>query len=129
MRAQQRLLRAGGARPDAELVVFEASHGYPTAAVTLGRRLWAQAPSVRSADALGWALTRAGRPAEAIRYAREAMRLGTPEPMFLYHGAIAAEQAGRTELARRWLRRLLSDHAGFSPLHEPRAKRALNAID
>ncbi|MDQ3934772.1 MAG: hypothetical protein M3340_09110, partial [Actinomycetota bacterium] len=77
----------------------------------------------------GWALARAGRPAEAIRYAREAMRLGTPEPMFLYHGGMAAAQAGRDALARRWLGRLLRENAGFSPLHEPRARRALAGLD
>jgi hypothetical protein len=56
------------------------------------------------------------------------MRLGTPEPMFLYHGAVAAEEAGRDELARRWFSRLLAESPGFSPLHEPRARRALREL-
>ena len=47
MRAQQRLLRAAGTRPDAELINFEAGYGDPRAAVRLGRRLWTEAPSVR----------------------------------------------------------------------------------
>ena len=61
-RAQQRLYRAAATAPDAEAVLFEADHGSPAAAVALGRRVWRAAPSVRSADALGWALTRADRP-------------------------------------------------------------------
>ena len=53
--------RAGGGYPDAEAVLFETNHGSRTRAVRLGRRVYARAPSIRSADALGWALTRAGR--------------------------------------------------------------------
>ena len=72
-RAQQRLYRAAATAPDAEAVLFEADHGSPAAAVALGRRVWRAAPSVRSADALGWALTRAGRPAAGY-----ALRRGAP---------------------------------------------------
>ena len=52
----------------------------PRAAVALARRAWAAAPSVRSADALGWALTRAGRPARgaALGAPRAAARLARP---------------------------------------------------
>ncbi len=66
--------------PDAEAVLFEADHGSPARAVALGRRVWRAAPSVRSADALGWALTRAGRPAAgyALRAARPGARLARP---------------------------------------------------
>ena len=128
VRALDRRLEAAGANVASEAAVFEADYGSPAKALALARRAYAEAPAVQRADALGWALTRAGRPAEAIRYAREAMRLGTGEPMFLYHGAIAAKEAGRKPLARRWLRRLLAEDAGFSPLHEPRARRALREL-
>jgi tetratricopeptide (TPR) repeat protein len=127
VRALDRRLAAAGANVASESAVFEADHGSPAKALAMARRAYAEAPSVQRADALGWALTRAGRPAEAIALAREAMRLRTPAPTFLYHGAIAAKEAGRTRLARRWLRRLLADHRGFSPLLEPRARRALRA--
>ena len=80
VRAQQQLLRSAGTRPDAELILFEANHGDPATAVRLGRRLWAHAPSVRSADALGWALTRAGRPDEGLAWSRRALRLGSRDP-------------------------------------------------
>lgn len=124
-----RRLVAAGANIDTESAVFEADHGSPARALAMARRAYAEAPAIQRADALGWALTRAGRPAEALRYAREAMRLGTGEPMFLLHAAIAARDAGRTALARRWLRRLLAENPGFSPLHEPRAKRMLARIE
>ena len=60
--AEERLLAANGVNTDVDLALFEANHGSPARAVILGRRAWAQAPSVRSADALGWALTERGIP-------------------------------------------------------------------
>ncbi len=128
VQALDRALVAAGANVDGESAVFEADYGSPRRALAMAQRAYSEAPAVQRADALGWALTRAGRPGEAIRYAREAMRLGTGEPMFLYHGAIAAKEAGRDALARRWLRRLLRESPGFSPLHEPRAEAALRKL-
>jgi tetratricopeptide (TPR) repeat protein len=99
VRAQHRLLRAAGAVPDAESVLFEANHGSPGGAIALGRRVWRSAPSVRSADALGWALTRAGRPAQGLRWARRALRLGSRDPLFRLHAGIAARQVDRARPA------------------------------
>ena len=125
VRLLNRRLEAAGVNVASEAAVFEADHGSPRRALALARRAYAEAPAVQRADALGWALTRNGRPGEALRYAREAMRLGTGEPMFLYHGAMAAKEAGRAALARRWFNRLRAANPGFSPLYEPRAERAL----
>jgi pentatricopeptide repeat protein len=125
---QQRLLRRGGVNVDAELAVFEADHGSAPRAVRLARAAWAAAPSVRSADALGWALTRAGRPASGLSYAERALRLGSRDRLFLYHAGIAARDAGRPGLARRFLARALAAAPRFSPLHAPRARRALEAL-
>ena len=128
VRAQQRLLRAAGARPDAELVVFEAGFGDPGEAVRLGRTLWAEAPSVRSADALGWALTRAGRPRDGLTWARRALRLGSRDPLFHLHAGLGAKAAGRPALARRELRIALASRAALSPLRAREARRALEAL-
>jgi tetratricopeptide (TPR) repeat protein len=102
-RAQQRLYRAAATAPDAEAVLFEADHGSPAAAVELGRRVWRAAPSVRSADALGWALTRTGRPAEGYRFASRALMLGSRDAMFRLHAGIAASRAGLRGPAARHL--------------------------
>ena len=128
VRAQQQLLRAAGARPDAELILFEANHGDPAAAVRLGRRLWAEAPSVRSADALGWALTRAGRPAEGLAWAQRALRLGSRDPLFHYHAGLAAKRAGRPGLAARELGTALGAGAALSPLQAREARTALEIL-
>jgi tetratricopeptide (TPR) repeat protein len=127
VRAQQRLLRSAGANADAELVLFEADHGDPRAAVRHARVLWRDAPSVRSADALGWALTRAGRPAAGLPWARRALRLGSRDPLLHYHAGMSAKAARRPALARRRLRRALSPASALSPLHVRRARRALGA--
>jgi tetratricopeptide (TPR) repeat protein len=126
--AEERLLRAAGVDTDVDLAVFEASHGSPRRGADLARRAWAAAPSVRSADALGWALTRSGRPREGLAYARRALRLGSRDPLFLYHAAVAARGAGRDRLAQTWLRGALAANPRFSPLYAPKARRMLEAL-
>jgi tetratricopeptide (TPR) repeat protein len=128
VRTQQRLLRAAGTRPDAELVVFEANYGDAGAAVELGRRLWREAPSVRSADALGWALTRAGRPGGGLAWARRALRLGSRDPLFHLHAGLAAKAAGRAGTAARELRTALAGRAALSPLRAREARAALEEL-
>jgi tetratricopeptide (TPR) repeat protein len=128
VRAQQRLLRAAGTRPDAELITFEANYGDPATAVRLGRRLWAEAPSVRSADALGWALTRSGRPGEGLAWARRALQLGTREPVYHLHAGLAAKAAGRPALAARELRSVLAGRAALSALRARDARTALEEV-
>lgn len=128
VRVQQRLLGGRGVNTDVELAIFEADHGSAERGVSLARRAWAAAPSVRSADALAWALTRAGRAAEGLVFARRALRLGWRDPTVLYHAGITARDAGRTAEARRLLRRSLAGNASFSPWHGPRAQRALRGL-
>jgi tetratricopeptide (TPR) repeat protein len=128
VRAEQRLLAAAGVNTDVDLALFEADHGSPRRAVKLARAAWAAAPSVRSADALGWALTRSGDPRGGARWARRALRLGSRDAMFLYHAGMAARAAGERPAARRWLTRALASNPRFSPLYAPRAARALREV-
>jgi hypothetical protein len=127
-RAEERARAAGGENTDTELALLEADHGSPTLAVELGRGGWRNGPNVRSANALGWALTRAGRPHAGLVWARRALRLGSRDPLFLYHAGIAARNSGNVTAARRWLRASLASHPRFSPLHAPRARRALRQL-
>ena len=103
VRVETRLQQRAGVNADVELALFEADHGSPRRAVALGRRAWAAAPSVRSADALGWALHRAGRTRAALGWARRALALGSRDPAFLTHAGLIARSAGRPRLAARWL--------------------------
>jgi tetratricopeptide (TPR) repeat protein len=127
--AEERLLRANGVNTDVDLALYEASHGDPARGVAVARRAHSAAPSVRSADALGWALTRAGRAEAGLAYAHRAMRLGTRDPLFLFHAGIAARGAGHPDEARRLLAGSLELNPRFSPLWAPRARRALEALE
>jgi tetratricopeptide (TPR) repeat protein len=125
---ETRLLRANGVNTDAELALFEADHGDPAQAVDLAARAWAAAPSVRSADAYSWALSAAGRDAEAVRMSEQAMRLGSRDPSFLYHAGMVALRAGHPEGARAFLSLLVAQSPRFNPLYGPRARRALEGL-
>ncbi|HEX5782084.1 MAG TPA: hypothetical protein VFX80_09185, partial [Solirubrobacteraceae bacterium] len=120
--AQRALLAEAGVNSDVEFALFEADHGKPRRAVALARSAWENAPSVRSADALGWALTRAGRADEGLRWARRALKLGSLDPTFRYHAGIAA--SGTAE-GRRNLRLALRHGLDAYPLHANRARAAL----
>jgi Flp pilus assembly protein TadD len=126
--AEVNLLHANGVNTDVELALFEANHGSSARAVAFGRRAWRQAPSVRSADAYSWALHSAGRTAAAVRFSRQAMRLGSRDPSFLYHAGMIARRGGHTDSARRLLGRLLAQSPRFSPLYAPRARVALRDL-
>jgi hypothetical protein len=90
----------------------------------MGRRVWRAAPSVRSADALGWALTRSGRPLAGLRRAKEALRLGSRDPLFRFHAGIAAAAAGRRGAAAD-LRIALRGRALLTPDQARKAREAL----
>jgi pentatricopeptide repeat protein len=126
---QEANARRNGENTATESALLAANHGDPREAVVHGRRAWALSPSVRAADALGWALTRSGRPRVGLEYARRALRLGSRDRLFLYHAGVAARGAGRPALARRWLRAAVAGNPRFSPLYGPRAARALRPGD
>jgi tetratricopeptide (TPR) repeat protein len=119
---------AQGANTATERAVFEAEHGDPAIGVELGKRAWRYTPSVRAADAYSWALSAAGEHRVALRFSDRAMRLGSRDPVFLYHAGIVASRAGRMDRARAFLGRLIAQDPAFSPLHAPRARRALKSL-
>jgi hypothetical protein len=57
------------------------------------------------------------------------MRLGTRDPIFLYHAGIVATRAGQPDRARSFLARLVAQSPEFHPLYGPRARRALDSLD
>jgi tetratricopeptide (TPR) repeat protein len=125
VRAEEQLLRASGLNTDVESAVFEADHGDPSRAVAIARRGYAAAPSIRAADALGWALTRSGLARQGLTRAREALRLGSRDPLFLYHAGVAALEAGEPAAGRAYLSQALAANPNFSPLHAQQARRLL----
>ena len=95
IRAERRLLRRRAAStPTPSWRSSRPTTATPRRAVALARRAWRAAPGLRAADALGWALTRGGRPAAGLRWARRALALGSRDPLFRHHAGMAALAAG-----------------------------------
>lgn len=128
VRAEQRLFAANGVNVDLELALFDADHGDTAAGLRAARAEWGRRHGVLVADALGWALHRAGRDREALGYARTALRLGTRNAMFDYHLGTIEKALGMTVAARAHLDAALSINPYFSPLRVPLAKRALTEL-
>ena len=97
----------------------------PAGTVALARAAYARRPSIKAADTLAWALFKAGQTAEARRYADEALRLGTHDPLMLYHAGMIAQAQGDSAAARDFLARALEHNPNFSPLYAPLARQAL----
>ena len=125
---EEKLFRSAGVNVDTELATFEADHGRPDRALRFGASAWRTAPSVRSADAYSWALNSAGRTRAAVEMSHRAMRLGSLDPIFLYHAGQIARAAGEDGRARRLLGLLVSRAPDYNPLFGPRAKRALVSL-
>jgi tetratricopeptide (TPR) repeat protein len=126
--AERRLLAANGVNTDVEIALFEADHGDRRRAVALARRAWRAAPSVRSADAVSWALNRSGHPSEALAWAGRAVKLGSRDPLILTRAGLTARAAGHDRAARRYLHRALQSNPRFSVVWAPRARDALRGL-
>ena len=115
------------------MVLFEAEHGSQgTRADVSDGGSGKLAPSVSSAHALGWALTRNGRAGEGLVWAQRSLKLGSRDAMFLFHAGITAREAGRADLAERWLSAALAPQpallAALRAAGAARAERALVGI-
>lgn len=124
--AIDRLLAANGLRVDLESAVYRADHAIePADTVRLARGARAARPSIYGDDALGWALARAGRCAEAERWLDRALRIGTEDALLYFHRGYAAACAGDRVAMRTWYRKALDQSAVFSVRWAPVARRAL----
>ncbi len=121
-----RVLAANGLRVDLETAVFRADQGLrPADTVRLARRARADRPSIYGDDALGWALARAGRCAEAERWLDRALRLGTRDALVFFHRGYAAGCAGDRRGMHVWYGRALAQSPAFSVRWAPVARGAL----
>jgi tetratricopeptide (TPR) repeat protein len=126
--AMQALYEENGVNVDLELALFEANHGDPARALAMARRAYAAQPNVKAADALAWALYRAGQAGEASRYADEALRLGSKEPVSHFHAGMIAMEVGDRGAARTHLSIALDAPAAMSPLDAITARTALAGL-
>ncbi len=129
VRVIQQLFQANGVNTDLELALFEANHGGDAAhTVELARAAYADQPNIKAADALAWALFKAGQLDEARRYADEALHLGTRDGSYLFHAGMIANEQGDTAAAREYLTRAFDVNPLFSPLYGPVARQALDEL-
>ncbi|WP_338683523.1 tetratricopeptide repeat protein [Streptomyces acidiscabies] len=137
--AEYELLRArirqdSAAGVDNELLLgrFEADHGDPETAVTRLRAEWRRQPGIAVADALGWALHRAGQHKKALWYLSIATDGtkggGVRSASYLFHRGAVERELGKYGPARRHLKDALRINPRFSPLWAPRARAALEAL-
>ena len=82
-------------------------------------------PSIYGDDALGWALARAGRCDEAVRWSQRSLRLGTRDALLWFHRGYAAGCAGDAPGMKRWYRKALALNPHFSVRFAPLARKAV----
>ncbi|HEX5012984.1 MAG TPA: tetratricopeptide repeat protein [Candidatus Limnocylindrales bacterium] len=127
-RAETQLFVAGGVDVDLELALFEADHGDPATAVELAEAAYGTRQTVRTSDALAWAYHKAGRDADASRLSAEALRLGSQDPLLLYHAGVIANASGDTAAARQDLDEAIALDPGFSATGAAIARQTLSEI-
>jgi tetratricopeptide (TPR) repeat protein len=123
------LFKSAGVVVDVDLALFEADHGDPAAALDLARAGWHATPTTRAADAMAWTLHRLGRDAEAGRWSRRALALGSRDPLLRYHAGAIEAAIGNVAAARRDLRAALATDPGFSAAGAADARRLIAELD
>ncbi|MEV6485089.1 tetratricopeptide repeat protein [Streptomyces sp. NPDC051576] len=123
---------AGGVDDELVLGVFEADHGDALDAVRRLRGEWTRQPGIAVADALGWALHRAGQDAEALKFASVATDKvhggGVRDALYAFHRGMIERDSAKPASARRHLQEALQINPYFSPLRVPLAQAALAGL-
>ncbi|MBT0770674.1 tetratricopeptide repeat protein [Kineosporia sp. J2-2] len=126
--AETRLQQANGVVDDLAVAVVAADHGRPDVAVKHARAEWSRRHSVLVADALAWALHRAGRNREAKEFAVRAGKLGWRNATFSYHRGMIELALGDRDAAREHLELALSINPYFSLPGAAGARAALDTL-
>lgn len=113
-----------------QLYAFRLDHGVSIAETleTLEREV-ERRPDVLGYDLLGWAQLRAGRPELARESLQEALRMGTPEPLFHYHAGMIEHALGNAEGARHHLRESLRINPYFHHRFASEARVILSRLE
>ncbi|MGX7825961.1 tetratricopeptide repeat protein [Actinokineospora sp. 24-640] len=125
---QRTLAEAAGAGDDLADSAVAADRGDAATALRLARAEWDRRQHVLVADALAWALHLSGEHTEALAYADRAAAGGWRNATFAYHRGMILAALDRDAEAAAELDRALATNPGFSPLHAPAARRALEDL-
>ncbi len=127
-RAETELFQAAGVDVDLELGLFEADHGDKAGALRLAEKSYAKRQTIRTSDLLAWANHRVGREDQAAKYSTEALRLGSRDPLLIYHAGMIALANGDKKSARSHLADALAIDPGFSATGAAAARAALAGL-
>ena len=124
------LYRANGIDTDLEMALYMADHDLNRDdALGQARAAYEARPgSTRAADVLSWALYKIGKNDEALNYSREALRLGTQDPMILFHAGMINYKVGDRDAARDYLSRAIQINPSFSILYGEQARTTLEDL-
>ena len=118
--------RAAGVLPDADFVLFYADHSLrPKAALAEARAIYANRPTPKTADALGWMLHTLGKDRSAWHYVQEAISDSRRDSLMLFHAGVIASSRGDSSRATELLRKAIKLDPTFSPVHSSHARRLL----
>ncbi len=126
--ALDRLFRASGVDTDLELALFQADHGDAGRALPGAHAARDRRPSVHADDVLAWTAYRSGNLPLAREASRRALRLGSQDPLLLFHAGMVAAATGDRAAARRHLERALELNPRFSVRHADEAARTLKRL-
>ncbi|MDT5293512.1 MAG: hypothetical protein QOJ76_392 [Acidobacteriota bacterium] len=96
-------------------------------ALDVARRERAARTDIYTSDLLAWCLYKKGQYAEAKASADEALRLGTRDPLLLYHAGMIARALGDRRGGAKYLQQALAINPSFDVLQADVARRTLAA--
>lgn len=119
-----------GVNVDLEYALFLADHKLDLAeALARARRGYGARPNVHAADVLSWALYQFGQYQEATHFAAEARKLGSQDPLVLFHSGMIAFANNDKDTARKLLAQALGLNPHFSYLYRDLAIKTLEDLD
>ena len=125
----EKISQANRVQPEAQLAMFYADHGIRlTEALNIARQQARERRDIKTLDALAWVLFKNGKTQEALRASQQALRLGTKDPMMLYHHGMIARELGQYQKASESLEQALATNPHFHPHHAEEARMALQPL-
>ena len=126
VQAIDKLQSSNGVNTDMELALFLADHGIdPAGSLDRARKAFTARPSIHAADVLAWALYQQGKTSEALGYSKQALRLGTRDPLKFFHAGMIARANGDPKAGELYLEQAVRLNPNFSLLYAKQAATAL----
>jgi len=130
VRVIDKLYRANGVDTDLEIALFYADHDMKLqTSLEKARSAYDARPSIHAADALAWTLYKTGNYKEAQKHSSEALKLGTRDPLKLFHAGMIAKALGQKEQAQEYLQQAVDLNPHFSLLYSDEAADSLKALN